>query len=124
MVKTKVQDLAEEFGVAPDQLLTLLRDMGVTARSASATLEDSQVSAVRVRWEREKRRQAEPAAAKKPARRKDAAKAAEPPPPAEEQAKPVRRRRTAAEVAEAQAEADAAARLAAEETLSLEGEKT
>ncbi|HET9515027.1 MAG TPA: translation initiation factor IF-2 [Gemmatimonadales bacterium] len=123
MVKTKVQDLAEEFGVAPDQLLTLLRDMGVTARSASATLEDSQVSAVRVRWEREKRRQAEPAAAKKPARRKAAAKAAEPPPPAEEQAKPVRRRRTAAEVAEAQAEADAAARLAAEETLSLEREK-
>ena len=88
MVKTKVQDLATEFGISADQLLTLLRDMGVTARSAASALDDSQVSAVRVRWEREKRRQAEPAAAPKKTVRRKTAKAAEPEPEPTEAARP------------------------------------
>jgi translation initiation factor IF-2 len=69
------------------------------------------VSAVRVRWEREKRKHADEPAAKKG--RRKAAKAEPAPAPAE--AKPAKRRRTAAEVAvvEAQAEADRAAELAA-----------
>ena len=113
-------------GSAADQLLTLLRDMGVSARSPSASLEDTQVSAVRVRWEREKRRQAEAPATKKPVRKKAAAKVAapEPEPPAADAGRPARRRRTAAEVAEAQATADAeAARVAAEEAFTMERDK-
>ncbi|HSR15247.1 MAG TPA: translation initiation factor IF-2 N-terminal domain-containing protein, partial [Gemmatimonadales bacterium] len=69
MVKTKVKDLAEEFGIEPDRLLELVREMGVTARSVASALDDTQVAAIRVRWEREKRKPAEPAA-KKTTRRK------------------------------------------------------
>jgi len=76
-----------------------------------SALESDQVSAVRVRWEREKRRSAEEPVAKK-GRRK--AVKAEPAPVATE-AKPTKRRRTAAEVAqvEAQVQAEKAAELAA-----------
>src|SRR5688500_5518497 len=90
----------------------LLKDMDIFVRSHMSALENDQVAAVRVRWEREKRKSAEDAAPKKG--RRKAVKAAEPPPPAPE-AKPARRRRTAAEVAqvEAQAEAEKAAGLAA-----------
>jgi translation initiation factor IF-2 len=107
-----VHDLAAEFGVAPEQLLNMLKDMNIFVRSHMSALENDQVSAVRVRWEREKRKHAEEPAAKKG--RRKAAKAAEPVPlPAE--AKPAKRRRTAAEVAqvEAQAQAEKAAELAA-----------
>ena len=76
MVKTKVKDLAVEFGIEPDQLLTLVREMGVTVRSVASALDDSQVAAIRVRWEREKRRPAEPAKAKKTTRRKTTKKGA------------------------------------------------
>jgi translation initiation factor IF-2 len=126
VVKTKVKDLAVEFGIEPDQLLTLVREMGVTVRSAGSALDDSQVAAIRVRWEREKRRAAEPAKAKKTTRRKATTKAAKEEAPAEvkeETARPARRRRTAAEVAEAQAQADAEAARLAEETLAFEKEK-
>ena len=112
MVKTRVHDLAAEFGIASEQLMGLLKDMDIFVRSHMSALENDQVAAVRVRWEREKRKSAEDAAPRKG--RRKAAKAAEPPPPPPE-AKPVRRRRTAAEVAqvEAQAEAEKAAGLAA-----------
>jgi translation initiation factor IF-2 len=111
VVKTRVHDLAAEFGVAPEQLLNLLKDMNIFVRSHLSALENDQVSAVRVRWEREKRKHADEPAAKKG--RRKAAKAEPAPPPAE--AKPTKRRRTAAEVAqvEAQAQADRAAELAA-----------
>jgi translation initiation factor IF-2 len=111
VVKTRVHDLAAEFGVAPEQLLTMLKDMNIFVRSHLSALESDQVSAVRVRWEREKRRTAEEPAAKKG--RRKAAKA-EPAPVAAE-AKPAKRRRTAAEVAqvEAQVQAEKAAELAA-----------
>jgi len=117
VVKTKVQDLAAEFGVPSEQVLSLLREMGVSVRSAGSALEDSSVSAARVRWEREKRKRQEEPAPKKT--RRKVAKTAEPeaPPPASE-AKPVKRRRTAAEVAEAEAVVEA--QRAVEEALELE----
>jgi translation initiation factor IF-2 len=111
VVKTRVHDLAAEFGVAPEQLLNMLKDMNIFVRSHLSALESDQVSAVRVRWEREKRRSADEPTAKKG--RRKAAKA-EPAPVAVE-AKPAKRRRTAAEVAqvEAQVQAEKAAELAA-----------
>jgi translation initiation factor IF-2 len=111
VVKTRVHDLAAEFGVTPEQLLSMLKDMNIFVRSHLSALESDQVSAVRVRWEREKRRTAEEPAAKK-GRRK--AVKAEPAPVATE-AKPAKRRRTAAEVAqvEAQVQAEKAAEMAA-----------
>jgi translation initiation factor IF-2 len=108
VVKTRVHDLAAEFGVPAEQLMGMLRDMSVFVRSHMSPLEDAQVSAIRVRWEREKRKAAlateEPAPKK---RVKKTAKAAAQPEPAAEGAKPVKRRRTAAEVAKAEAEAEA-----------------
>ena len=111
MVKTRVHDLAAEFGVAPEQLLNLLKDMNIFVRSHLSALESDQVSAVRVRWEREKRKSSEEPSAKKG--RRKAAKA-EPAPPVAE-VKPSKRRRTAAEVAqaEAQVQAEKAAEMAA-----------
>jgi translation initiation factor IF-2 len=111
VVKTRVHDLAAEFGVAPEQLLSMLKDMNIFVRSHLSALESDQVSAVRVRWEREKRRSAEEPAAKKG--RRKAVKAE--PAPAAVEAKPTKRRRTAAEVAqvEAQVQAEKAAELAA-----------
>jgi translation initiation factor IF-2 len=89
----------------------MLKDMNIFVRSHLSALESDQVSAVRVRWEREKRRTAEEPAVKKG--RRKAAKV-EPAPVAAE-AKPAKRRRTAAEVAqaEAQVQAEKAAELAA-----------
>ena len=111
MVKTRVHDLAAEFGIAPEQLLSMLKDMNIFVRSHLSALENDQVSAVRVRWEREKRKSAEEPTAKKG--RRKAVKAE--PAPAPVEAKPTKRRRTAAEVAqvEAQAQAEKAAELAA-----------
>jgi translation initiation factor IF-2 len=89
----------------------MLKDMNIFVRSHLSALESDQVSAVRVRWEREKRRSAEEPTAKKG--RRKAAKAE--PAPAAAEAKPAKRRRTAAEVAqvEAQVQAEKAAELAA-----------
>jgi len=111
VVKTRVHDLAAEFGVAPEQLLNMLKDMNIFVRSHLSALESDQVSAVRVRWERDKRKSADEPAAKKGRR-----KAAKPAPaPAPVEAKPSKRRRTAAEVAqvEAQVQAEKAAEMAA-----------
>ena len=105
MVKSRVHDLAAEFAVPVEQLMGLLREMNIFVRSHMSSLEPDQVSAVRVRWEREKRKAAEAPAPKK-GRRKVAAPVA-PAPVAE--AKPVRLRRTAAEVAEPEAKAAAEA---------------
>ena len=113
MVKTRVHDLAAEFGVAPEQLLGMLKDMNIFVRSHLSALESDQVSAVRVRWEREKRQ----AAPKSPRAKKGRRKAVQGRSPrrSPREAKPTKRRRTAAEVAqvEAQAQAEKAAELAA-----------
>ena len=101
-IKTKVQDIATELGVPAEQLMTLLKEMHVLARGAQSSLEDDQVAALRVRWEREKRKQKSEEPAKKPKRR--TTKAAEPAPPTvDTTARPSKRRRTAAEVAETEA---------------------
>jgi translation initiation factor IF-2 len=108
VVKTRVHDLAAEFGVPAEQLMTMLRDMSIFVRSHMSPLEDAQVSAIRVRWEREKRKAAQ--ASDEPAPKKRAKKAAKPaaePEVVPDAAKPAKRRRTAAEVAKVEAEAEA-----------------
>jgi len=77
VVKSRVHDLAAEFGVPAEQLMGMLRDMNIFVRSHLSALEPDQVSAVRVRWEREKRK-----AAEAPAPKKGRRKAAEPVAPA------------------------------------------
>ena len=124
MVKTKVQDLASELGVASEQLMTLLKEMHVFARGPQSSLEDDQVAALRVRWEREKRKQKSDAPAAKPKRRTKAAAAAEAAPPAPETAaKPSKRRRTAAEVAEVEAQLEAERQAEAAATAAFELER-
>jgi translation initiation factor IF-2 len=103
VVKTKVQEIASELGVAPEQLMTLLKEMHVFTRGPQSSLEDDQVAALRVRWEREKRKQKQEPG-KKPKRRSAKAAAAEPAAAVSEPARPSKRRRTAAEVAEVEAQ--------------------
>ena len=81
MVKTRVHDLAAEFGVPPEQLLGMLKDMNIFVRSHLSALENDQVSAIRVRWEREKRKSSEEPTAKKG--RRKAVKAEPAPAPAD-----------------------------------------
>ena len=114
MATTRIHDLAAEFGISSEQLMGMLKEMDIFVRSHLTPLKDEQVSLMRARWERDKRKQKTPAAA--PKRRRAAAKAAEPAPePVTTEARPKRRRRTAAEVAAADAaEAERAAVEAAE----------
>jgi len=114
LIKLRVNELAGEFGITSDELMTMLRSMDVPVRSHLSQLSDEQIARLRARWEREKRaRQEKPAAA--PARRRrgtaSAASAAAPaaPAPAPEAASdaaataagPSRRRRKAADIAAA-----------------------
>ena len=115
MVKTRVHDLAAEFGISSEQLLTLLKDMDIFVRNHLSALEGDQVAAVRVRWEREKRKSSEDA---QPKRGRRKAKVVEAPTP--EPARPARRRRTAAEVAEAEAQAQAERQEAEREAIELD----
>ncbi len=118
MSKLRVHDMAGEFGITADEVITLLRQMDVPVRSHMSLLTDDQVARARVRWEREKRiraEQANPAPEAKPRRRRTKA-AEEPaaPAPAEEaaEAAPVVRRRRRVDVEAAQKEADAEAEAA------------
>jgi translation initiation factor IF-2 len=93
----------------------MLKEMDIFVRSHLTPLKDEQVSLMRARWERDKRKQKQPATP--PKRRRAAAKVAEPAPEpvAAGESRPKRRRRTAAEVAAADAAAaEAAAAEAAE----------
>jgi len=103
VVKSRVHDLAAEFGVSSEQLLAMLKDMNIFVRSHMSALEGDQVSAVRVRWEREKRKQHEEEKPKKARRKKAAETPAEVPAPVADAGKPSKRRRTAAEVAQVEA---------------------
>jgi translation initiation factor IF-2 len=119
---TRIHDLAAEFAISSEQLMSMLKEMDIFVRSHLTPLKDEQVALVRARWEREKRKQKEPAT---PPKRRRAVKAAEPAPaPVVTEARPMRRRRTAAEVAAADAvaaEQAAAAALEAEQArLTLE----
>jgi len=125
--KTRIHDLAAEFGMESGQLIQMLADMGIHVRSHLSALDEGQVARVRTRWEREKRRAQQPEEKPRTRRRKKATKT-EPEKPAPE-AKPRRRRRTAAEVAErahaedkerAKAEAEAAEAAAFAEQVEVE----
>src|SRR5262245_64310310 len=94
----------------------MLKEMDIFVRSHLTPLKDEQVSLMRARWERDKRKQKQPTA---PPKRRRTVKAVEPV-PAEAvsgDARPKRRRRTAAEVAAADA---AAAEVAAAEAAEAE----
>src|SRR6266516_6434708 len=93
----------------------MLKELDIFVRSHLTPLKEEQVSLMRARWEREKRRLKEPPA---PASKRRRAVKVEAAAPAVEEARPKRRRRTAAEVAAAEAEAQVeAARVAAEAEL-------
>src|SRR5882762_8774535 len=93
----------------------MLKEMDIFVRSHLTPLKDEQVSLMRARWERDKRKQKQPSA---PPKRRRTAKAVEPPPaPPVAEGRPMRRRRTAAEVAAADA---AAAEVAAAEAAEAE----
>src|SRR5206468_1509701 len=95
----------------------MLKEMDIFVRSHLTPLKDEQVSLVRARWERDKRKQKPPSAP--PKGRRAAAKIVEPAPEpvAVGDSRPKRRRRTAAEVAAADA---AAAEVAAAEAAQAE----
>jgi len=114
---TRIHDLAAEFGISSEQLMGMLKEMDIFVRSHLTPLKDEQVSLMRARWERDKRKQKQPAAP--PKRRRAAAKFVEPAPEpvAATDSRPKRRRRTAAEVAAADA---AAAEAAAAEAAAAE----
>ena len=116
MATTRIHDLAAEFGISSEQLMGMLKEMDIFVRSHLTPLKDEQVSLMRARWERDKRKLKQPAA---PPKRRRAAKAAEPAPEpvAAGESRPRRRRRTAAEVAAADA---AAAEVAAAEAAEAE----
>jgi translation initiation factor IF-2 len=115
---TRIHDLAAEFGISSEQLMGMLKEMDIFVRSHLTPLKDEQVSLMRARWERDKRKQKQPAT---PPKRRRAAQAVEPEPVPEPVAaadsRPKRRRRTAAEVAAADA---AAAEVAATEAAAAE----
>jgi translation initiation factor IF-2 len=112
---TRIHDLAAEFGISSEQLMGMLKELDIFVRSHLTPLKDEQVSLMRARWEREKRKAKQPAT---PPKRRRAVKAEEAPAPAPvAEGRPMRRRRTAAEVAAADA---AAAELAAAEAVEAE----
>ena len=81
MSKLRVHDMAGEFGISSDEVITLLRQMDLPVRSHLTLLTDDQVARIRARWEREKRARAEKQAAPVPtARRRRTAPAPEPVP--------------------------------------------
>jgi len=113
---TRIHDLAAEFGISSEQLMGMLKEMDIFVRSHLTPLKDEQVSLMRARWERDKRKQKQPTAP--PKRRRAAAKVElAPEPVAVGDNRPKRRRRTAAEVAAADA---AAAEVAAAEAAEAE----
>ena len=116
MATTRIHDLAAEFGISSEQLMGMLKEMDIFVRSHLTPLKDEQVSLMRARWERDKRKQKQPTAP--PKRRRAAVNAVEPAPePVAVDGRPRRRRRTAAEVAAADA---AAAEVAAAEAAEVE----
>src|SRR5687768_1242970 len=62
--------MAGEFGIATDEVMTLLRQMEVSVRGPASVLSDDQVSRIRARWEREKRSRADKQNAPAPSARR------------------------------------------------------
>ena len=101
MSKLRVHDMAGEFGISSDEVITLLRQMDVPVRSHLTLLSDDQVARIRARWEREKRVRAEKQTAPPARRRRGTAAApaaAAPAAPAPAEASGIRRRRRPAEL--------------------------
>jgi len=71
---TRIHDLAAEFGISSEQLMGMLKEMDIFVRSHLTPLKDEQVSLMRARWERDKRKQKQPST---PPKRRRAAKAVE-----------------------------------------------
>jgi len=111
---TRIHDLAAEFGISAEQLIGMLKEQDIFVRSHLTPLKPEQVALMRARWEREKRKLKEAPA---PPKRRRAVKAAAEPVAAAPEERPKRRRRTAAEVAAADAEAQAEAAIEAEREL-------
>lgn len=101
MAKTRIHELATEFGIDSEQIIKLLSDMDILVRSHLSALDNGQVARLRARWERDKRRK--PEKAKKTRRRKGAAKEVVETAPVAKK-RPVRRRRKASDVAAKAAE--------------------
>ena len=68
MSKLSVSELANEFAVSAEEVVTLLRQMDIPIRSHMSMLTDDQVARIRARWEREKRARAEKQTAPAPDR--------------------------------------------------------
>jgi translation initiation factor IF-2 len=120
--KLSVGELANEFAVSADEVVTLLRQMDIPIRSHMSMLTDDQVARIRARWEREKRDRAQKQAAPAPAARRRRATAVPEPVPVPEPVSgdgPVRRRRKAADVQAAAEEQAAAAASAAQAAAEL-----
>jgi translation initiation factor IF-2 len=117
--KTRIHDLAAEFGIESAELIQMLADMSIHVRSHMSGLDEGQVARVRTRWERQKRRKSEPVKKSRTRRKKTTPKKEEEAPAPV--ARPRRRRRTAAEVA-AREEAEEEARLAIEAKEAAEAE--
>src|SRR3989441_1257216 len=96
----------------------MLKEQDIFVRSHLSPLKPEQVSLMRARWEREKRKQKDAPA---PPKRRRAVKAAEPVAAAAPDARPKRRRRTPAEMAAVEAEAQAEAAIEAERELKARG---
>ena len=88
MNKLRVHDLAAEFGIPSDEVITMLRSLEVVVRSHLTQLTDDQVARARARWEREKRARAAKAATSSaaPARRRRTSAASAAPATADEAA--------------------------------------
>ncbi|HEX5830138.1 MAG TPA: translation initiation factor IF-2 N-terminal domain-containing protein, partial [Gemmatimonadaceae bacterium] len=86
MSKLRVHEMASEFGISSDEVISLLRSMDVPVRSHLSQLSDDQVARIRARWEREKRvraeKQAAPTATATATRRRRSGTAAPEPAPA------------------------------------------
>ena len=126
MAKTRVHDLAKEFGMSSKEMLGHLRDMKIPAKSASSALEDAYVGIIRKRLkpilearaaeiERKKREEEE---AKARAEEEARAKAEKERLEAEE-----RRRKEREEAEQRRAEEEAARKRAEEERLAEERRK-
>ena len=80
MSKLRVHDMAGEFGISSDEIVTLLRQMDIPVRSHLSLLTDDQIARLRARWEREKRARAEKQTAPAPTTRRRRSSAAVPVP--------------------------------------------
>ncbi|HEY9225796.1 MAG TPA: translation initiation factor IF-2 N-terminal domain-containing protein, partial [Gemmatimonadaceae bacterium] len=70
MSKLSVSELASEFAVSAEEVVSLLRQMDIPIRSHMSMLTDDQVARIRARWEREKRARAEKQTAPPPVARR------------------------------------------------------